>query len=131
MLAESDEITGLGIYAEFALNRFFTSAATLKNNSNSGRQPAILFLCFEDFLNPANEPRILNQTDHFFGMPPRKATAAPSTRQFNYTGGHSTPHNRALRDRLRLEVARIDIKWLGGALLKINKMFQCGAPSTG
>jgi hypothetical protein len=30
MLAESDEITGLGIYAEFALNRFFTSAATLK-----------------------------------------------------------------------------------------------------
>jgi hypothetical protein len=128
MLAESDEITGLGIYAEFALNSFFDAAAKLKNKTYYSNPSTALFLCYEDLINPANQHEIINKIDKFLGFPPRPEATEIVPQK--YEGGHSTSHDPILRERLLSEVDRIDVQWLGGALARINQMYSCGPPSS-
>ena len=132
VLASASVEMGIGIYAEFALEKFVRSATQLRSSAGS-----ILYLCLEDMqyltelakTNATQLDGVLNQMRHHL-----HTDARPDARRRRlFVHKHSTHGmiDRKARAELVALVDKIDDAYLGGELQKAQAFFGCGPPIIG
>ena len=130
MLASVVPETGIGIYAELALEHHFRGPLRLLASSGADT----LFVCMEDLERDSPKHVATGQKvrDHLLGPTPTDAAplALPST-GIKYTGPHATAAQVSSPERTRLLDAldEIDRTHLNGALRRAQAMVRC-APRT-
>ena len=123
MLASVVPETGIGIYAELALEHHFRGPLRLLASSGADT----LFVCMEDLErdSPKHAATVQKVRDHLLGPTPTDAAplALPST-GIKYTGPHATAAQVSSPERTRLLDAldEIDRTHLNGALRRALRL---------
>ena len=119
-LNATNETVGVGIYLEYARNRFFKPIVELRSRNST----LTLFVCYDDIIRHEDETvRIIRL---FFNgtLPSRQLKEEERSK---YHGGHSTNHDPVLQARLHAIAADIDCTYFDCEMSLIwnNKTIGC------
>ena len=109
-LNSTDETIGIGIYLEFAREKFYRSVAKLKSRT---KDPT-LFVCYDDILSDGGRVQTERRIRSFIGQSLNaSATSGDKLRRRLNLAGHSTDPDPELRARLRDIARNIDCTYFG------------------
>ena len=147
-LKQESEYDGMRVYIDGALSRWYGGLLEYRRQvderrrrSGEDQEEKTLFVCYEDFNDPARQEDVFYEMVDFLFPGDRGRgddddnrhflTIPESPQEERYSGPHSTNPDVELRRRLEELVRELDRDIFNGTLASIDRAYRCGGGGGG